>query len=325
MSVPTTTNPVLADYPNPERNVFLMVRFGSGDQYAQIRQSIGTTLADHGLNLICADEKSYATELWSNVCFCMEACGLGIAVLEQIEAHDINPNVSLELGYMFGKGKKCLLLKEKHVQRLNSDLLGHLYGEFDSYRIAATVGPEVKRWLQTLGIKTLPDEALIVYVSQGGTCRCAMAKAITRYLLSERRQGARLRIESAAAGWPTAKQATPAARQAIKDLFGIDLLSDHCPATLTPAMTEDATLILAMDTGLLKNLPPERTRLFREFFEGDLGDRNDLGIADPYPGSGDPASLQRYKECAEELRTIIEPNLSKLVALTPTIIRARTQ
>lgn len=62
----------------------------------------------------------------------MAACDLGVAVFEQLVEPDFNPNVSLEVGYMLAQKKKLLLLKERSLPRLSSDLVGHLYKEFDA-------------------------------------------------------------------------------------------------------------------------------------------------------------------------------------------------
>ena len=105
-------NPVLLDFPNRRSNVFLMMRFRKTEQHTQIQEAISSVLAEYSLNLIRADSKQYQDKLWSNVQSCMDAALYGIAVFEQIDERDINPNVSLELGYMLSQRKRCLLLRK---------------------------------------------------------------------------------------------------------------------------------------------------------------------------------------------------------------------
>ena len=120
-------NPVFGDFPNYHANVFLMMHFGKTEQHKKISDEISLVLSNYSLNLIRADSKQYQDELWPNVRSCMNASYYGIAVFEQIEVHDINPNMSLELGYKLAQGKKCLLLKEKMLNPLPSDLAGRIY------------------------------------------------------------------------------------------------------------------------------------------------------------------------------------------------------
>ena len=139
-------NPVLADFENQLSNVFFMTRSQKTEQYTEIVDAISFVLAEYSLNLIIADSKQYQNELWANVKSCIDASYYGIAVFEQIDKLDINPNVSLELGYMLAQGKKCLLLKEKRFQALQTDLVGHLYKTFDSHHIKETVILAVRNW-----------------------------------------------------------------------------------------------------------------------------------------------------------------------------------
>lgn len=85
------------------------------------------------------------------------------------------------------------------------------------------------RWLADRGIAKRAPERLVVFVSHGGTCRCAMAKVIAQDALSDRALAYPLKIESMASGIPNLATASEGARNAIKDMFGVDLLADHRP------------------------------------------------------------------------------------------------
>lgn len=300
-----------------ERNVFLMIRFREAPEYEAIAAALSDVLAQYSLNLIRADWKQHNDELWSNVRYCMDNAAYGIAVFEYIGEQTLSPNVSLELGYMLAKGKRCLLLKEKGVPELQADLVGHLCREFDAERIAESVGTEVRSWLRDLGIAKRLDEKLVVFVSHGGTCRDPMAKVIAQKLLQANPPSYPIRFEAAALIQPSGPTASFAAREVIKEMFDKDLLATYRSSALSPALIEDADLILVMDTSLIirKLLPSEKTFVLKPYF-GLTGD-----IVDPYPDGRDEATLARYRTCARELREIIEANLASLISnLRPEVI-----
>lgn len=137
----------LEDHPDPSRNVFVMMRFSASEQMTQIHDAIVAGLAEHGMNAVRADDRDYTGELWSNIEVYLTGCQYGIAVFEDIEQRDYNPNVSLELGYLMGRGKRTLLLKEKRLPNMPSDVVHRLYKEFDGYDIDNSVRREVGTWI----------------------------------------------------------------------------------------------------------------------------------------------------------------------------------
>lgn len=137
----------LEDHPEPSRNVFIMMRFGATPQMKQIHDAIVAGLAEHGMNAVRADDRDYTGELWSNIEVYLTGCAYGIAVFEDIEQRDYNPNVSLELGYLMGRGKRTLLLKEKRLPHMPSDVVHRLYKEFDGFDIENSIRREVGTWI----------------------------------------------------------------------------------------------------------------------------------------------------------------------------------
>ena len=55
----------------------------------------------------------------------MSACRYGIAIFEDIDDKDFNPNVSIELGYMLGTKPplSVLILKERRLKSMPTDIL----------------------------------------------------------------------------------------------------------------------------------------------------------------------------------------------------------
>jgi hypothetical protein len=131
---------------------FLMMRFGTTTAHEKIANTIRTTLSKYDLRALRADDKQYHDDLFANIQTYMHGCGFGIAVYERIEQDDFNPNVSLEVGYMSGLGKPVLLLKDRTLRVLPTDLIGRLYKVFDALDPAASIPVAVEKWLQDRAI-----------------------------------------------------------------------------------------------------------------------------------------------------------------------------
>lgn len=300
-------SPVLFDYPNMSWNVFIMMRFRDTPQHKETLSVIREALSYYGVNGLRADDKSYADSLWANVKAYIDACDSGIAVFEQIEDETFNPNISLELGYMMAQQKPVLLLKEKHLKALPTDIVGQLYKVFDSYAIGTTVPPRILEWLRDIGIAKSPAERMVLFVSYGGTCRCAMAKVTVDQALARRNLPYRLRVVSVAYAFGSSERASRGARRAVFEKYGSDFLEHHRVTHRNDGLLDDANLILVMEDGLCEGLPTEKTFLFNEFFgiEGD--------VSNPWPDDEDDAARKRYRECMNHLAVTIESGVDRLL------------
>lgn len=191
------------------------------------------------------------------------------------------------------------------------DLAGHICREFEVgvEDAIGSVRRQVRAWLEDIGIAKKSNERLVVFVSQGGTCRDPMAKAILLKLVEGINIGYDLHVEALALGQSRKRQASHNARRVIEEMFGEDLLANHHPRTITRRLAEDADLILVMEEKLLnpKVLPPEKTFALKAYF-GLPGH-----IQDPWPDRSDDASMSRYRNCCQELRTILKSNLPRLI------------
>jgi hypothetical protein len=141
-----------ADHPKPTGCAFVMMRFGTTKAHNEISESIREALRAQGIKALRADEKDYHDELFWNILTYIYGCSFGIAVFERIEQDDFNPNVALEVGYTMALKKPVLLLKDKTLKSLNTDLVGKLYKTFDLQNISATMGPQILRWLTDRGL-----------------------------------------------------------------------------------------------------------------------------------------------------------------------------
>lgn len=297
---------ILLDHPNSARNVFLMMRFRQTEYHEKILDNVRKAFDDYGLTVVRADDKNYAASLWDNVKAYIEACDLGVVIFEQIDEQDFNPNVSIELGYMLAKDKAVLLLKEQRLKVMPSDVVGMLYKSFDVLKLD-TVKSAVHTWLRDLGIAKSRGEKMLLFISSGGTCRCAMAKAITQQAFAGRTMPFNMRVESMAYKYGNAYRASRGARRAVFNGYGADLLAEHRVTRRSDGVVADADLILVMDQNLKSEFPADRTYGFNEFF-GLSG-----SVPDPWPDSEDPPAHERYRNCFEHLRKVIEDNREALL------------
>jgi hypothetical protein len=131
---------------------FILMQFRDTKAHEQIARAIKEGLAAHGITGVRADDKDYHDDLFPNIVTYMHGCGIGVAVFERIEEERFNPNVSLEVGYMYAMGKQLCLLKDRTLTALHTDLMGKLYREFDPYDPDGTIPPQLSRWLNDRGL-----------------------------------------------------------------------------------------------------------------------------------------------------------------------------
>jgi len=140
------------DYPDSGKVAFIMMQFGRTKAHADIEKAIRSALDSHGLIGVKADDKQYHDDLFPNVLTYLHGCGFGIAVFERIEAEEFNPNVALEVGYMFALRKPVCLLKDRTLKTLPTDLVGKLYKAFDPQDPLKTIPSQISQWLADKGI-----------------------------------------------------------------------------------------------------------------------------------------------------------------------------
>jgi len=164
-NLPTTTS--TQSYPNKiaegvkkfkednssKKTAFIMTSF-SGN-HTTIIEKIKETLINKGIDGFIATDKEYEEDLFANIQVYMHCCDFGIGIFTKIDnIATFNPNLSLEVGYMMGLGKKVCYLKEKKCDKLDTDLLSKLYKEFDAFNINKTLPDVLIKWLEDKGIIT---------------------------------------------------------------------------------------------------------------------------------------------------------------------------
>jgi hypothetical protein len=139
------------DHPNPSTVAFIMMNFSGTESHRKIEEAVKKTLLKHGITGLTAKDKTYNNDLYGNVLTYIYGCGFGIALFEIIKGETsdrYNPNVALEVGYMFGLGKEVCLMKDAQLRSLPADILGQLYKSFDFTQALQTIPPALEKWLQ---------------------------------------------------------------------------------------------------------------------------------------------------------------------------------
>lgn len=223
-----------------------------------------------------------------------------------------NPNVMYELGAAHALSKDVIILTQDK-RNIPFDLLNYrcvIYKDnADGYD---TLEREIPRFLEeclfsgltdNFGYKINNKDNVVLFVSYGGTCRCAMANAITRFYLRWKDWGARIRPVSCGLVECSEEYASSHAQQVTSDQLGISL-ENHRTLRADFSLLKRADLILPTDermVGAIVSQFQDKTRLLSRFF-GLSGT-----IEDPY-GSG----YQGYTSVFLQIRKSIENNIDNL-------------
>jgi hypothetical protein len=135
-------------YPDPTRAAFIMMEFTDTPAHRNIHAAIENAMNKYGITALRADSRRFNDALWPNVQTYMHGCGLGVAVFERITSERFNPNVALEVGYMHALRKPVIILKDKYLPQLHTDLLDRIYDTFDPQSPEAEITQKIELWLR---------------------------------------------------------------------------------------------------------------------------------------------------------------------------------
>lgn len=138
---------LLHDHPCYEKNVFLIMRFREESPFPKIVTILRDLCAENGLTLLRADDREYTGDLWDNVMTYMYSCASAIAIFDQVNSREFNPNVAIEVGFMLATGKPVLLLKDQAIAAMPTDIVGKTYRPFNTYDLS-TLQPQVMKWIR---------------------------------------------------------------------------------------------------------------------------------------------------------------------------------
>lgn len=141
-----------------EKNVFIITPFREDARYREMVRTIKDELAKSGLRAWIASEMRLDKNLWTNVQCFMLGCKYGIAIFTrteersgdviQVRKNIYNPNISIEAGFMLSRGKEVLLLKDKQIDKLPTDIVGSLYEDFDLDDAERSIRAVLSEWVK---------------------------------------------------------------------------------------------------------------------------------------------------------------------------------
>jgi hypothetical protein len=140
------------DFPDSSRLAFVMMQFVQSNAHTAILGGIRKASDPFHFIALRADDKQYHDNLLFNILTYIYGCRFGIAVFERIESETINPNVSLEVGYLLGLDKPVCFLKDHTLKTLQTDLIGQLYKQFDTQNCESTIPAVLWKWMEDKGI-----------------------------------------------------------------------------------------------------------------------------------------------------------------------------
>jgi hypothetical protein len=85
--------------------------------------------------------------LWDNVELFLLACSKGIAIVESKYKQELNPNVSMEWGWMRGMDRDVLYLVEETFDLSRADWGGLIQDRFPWAAPAPAITRAVEKWL----------------------------------------------------------------------------------------------------------------------------------------------------------------------------------
>jgi hypothetical protein len=121
-----------------ERNVFLMTRFPKDEAETEFPDPVRgvirvarEALAQHGLRLHLASDRSADDDLFGNIAGHMWACKYGVGLFETRFGTEYNDNLQIEVGGMLMTGRRCALLRDRDTPNLPTDFIGQIYKPVD--------------------------------------------------------------------------------------------------------------------------------------------------------------------------------------------------
>ncbi|WP_142256574.1 hypothetical protein [Mycobacterium colombiense] len=117
-----------------DSNVFGMTRFPSDADADPVKSALDAAraaCAGRGMTFHLASDRAISDDLWRNVAGHMWACKFGIGIFEDRAGRGLNYNLSIEIGGMIATGRRCLLLKDKSISSMPTDLVGMIYKSVD--------------------------------------------------------------------------------------------------------------------------------------------------------------------------------------------------
>jgi hypothetical protein len=106
-----------------------------------------TVTANGFIPRIALGGKRYHQGLWDNVEMFLLGCKRGIAIVESKYQNELNPNVTMEWGWMRGMDRDVLYLVENTFDLARADLSGLIQDRFEWRNPEGGIENAVNNWL----------------------------------------------------------------------------------------------------------------------------------------------------------------------------------
>jgi hypothetical protein len=137
-----------------DKSVFIMTKFPNDQNPQQIDtelkkviQSVRDAISEQGYIPRLALDKRFHPGLWDNVEMYLLGCKRGVAIVENKYQDELNPNVTMEWGWMRGMDRDVLYLVENTFDKSRADLSGLIQDQFAWGNPEAAIKQAVKNWL----------------------------------------------------------------------------------------------------------------------------------------------------------------------------------
>lgn len=139
-----------------DRSVFVMSKFPNGatpldTELERVLATVSDAIVAAGfVPRIARGPARYHESLWDNVELHLLGCRQGIAIVEDRYLPELNPNVTMEWGWMRGMGKSVLFLVEDGFSNSRADVGGLIEEAFSWADPGARTPSIVRAWLEGL-------------------------------------------------------------------------------------------------------------------------------------------------------------------------------
>jgi hypothetical protein len=135
-------------------SVFIMTKFPEGKDEIDIElrrviNAVSKSITDCGFYPRIASDYDYHPQLWDNVELYLLGCSKGVAIVEDHYRPELNPNVSMEWGWMKGMGKEVLYLVENDFKNFRADWSGLTKYNFLWKTPESDIEQAIKKWLKS--------------------------------------------------------------------------------------------------------------------------------------------------------------------------------
>lgn len=138
-----------------EKSVFIMTKFPDmqnpqavDQELIRVIQGVKDAITARGFIPRIANAKKYHAALWDNVELYLLGCERGVAIVEDKYRKELNPNVTMEWGWMRGMNREVLYLVENNFIGERADIVGLLKDSFDWANPEPGITNAMNAWLK---------------------------------------------------------------------------------------------------------------------------------------------------------------------------------